>query len=201
MPKKKNRRKTKTKPQTRLLNPKKTTKAKENTPAARKTRIWPYLWSALLAVATLLGYAVLIPRVNISISDPVNPSDPFSSSVMISNTGYMPLDSVKASLSIQRIEGAGPNGEAITTIVGAPNYGSRITGEDLGPRDLGLDDRFTFALNDINKINGALKSADIAVVVQYEFPIIHFKSSKIFPYFARKQSNGNFYWYPEPPPK
>jgi hypothetical protein len=42
-------------------------------------------------------------------------------------------------------------------------------------------------------------SADIAIIVDYEIPLIHLTREKIFPLSAKRQSNGNFYWYARSP--
>src|SRR4051812_15629242 len=55
--------------------------------------------AAILAIATLLGYSVLVPRVTISASDPVDPEQPFSSSVTITN-GLLPINAVQPSIAI-----------------------------------------------------------------------------------------------------
>jgi hypothetical protein len=59
-----------------------------------------------------------------------------------------------------------------------------------------LDDKFTFALNDVLDTHpGQLESAAIDVTVEYEIPIIHWKREKMFPMVAHRQTNGRFYWY------
>jgi hypothetical protein len=59
-----------------------------------------------------------------------------------------------------------------------------------------IDDRFTVALNDVlgTAAPGGLQYADIAVIVDYEIPIIHWKRKKTFPIYTRKASNGKLYW-------
>jgi hypothetical protein len=66
------------------------------------------------------------------------------------------------------------------------------------PVHLGLDDRFTCDLKEFFEGPGPprLVSADVAVAVQYQIPIIHLKREKMFPLFAAQQHDGIFRWYP-----
>jgi hypothetical protein len=59
------------------------------------------------------------------------------------------------------------------------------------PTTSGLDDRFTFSLKDMFRGMGI---GDLAVVIDYEIPIIHLKRRKIFPILSRRRSNGTAYW-------
>jgi hypothetical protein len=156
------------------------------------TRLSLHSYHALLVTATIVGgLVVLIPRTTVSASDPVDPADAFSSLVTVSNTGYIPLLSVKPYIGMQRIS-------AIDgfELKGAPNYTSRINVDAWKSHRLGLDDKFTFALNDLYKVcPGRMAGADLAVIVDYEIPLIHIKLEKIFPIYARKQTDGHFYWY------
>jgi hypothetical protein len=157
----------------------------------KKTRI--PLFGSILAIATLLGYAILIPRVTAVVSDPPDENDPFSSSITITNTGYIPLHSVTANFSVGTIKFLAPQGPL--TVVG-DEAKQVFSVSKWPPHDLGLDDRFTVSLNDPFIGNRrALISAQIAVIVKYEWPLVHIHAEKRFPIFAKKASNGNFYWY------
>lgn len=80
-------------------------------------------------------------------------------------------------------------------------YGPELVGRGWSNHHLGLDERFTVALNDLFDDRGPnLNSADLAIVVTYQIPIIHLQRQKTFPFIAHKQINGQFYWYPEPVP-
>jgi hypothetical protein len=155
--------------------------------------------AVILGVLTFIGgLAVLWPRVGVTVSDPVDTNDPFSASATVSNTGFLPLHDVNAWFGLVRIVG-GVNG---ATYEGAANYGTRIQPKALEEKHtLTMDDKFTFALNDIIsfcKCSG--ESADIAVIVEYHIPIIGLRLEKIFPYYLRKQG-GNYYWYAKTPPR
>jgi len=61
---------------------------------------------------------------------------------------------------------------------------------------MGLDDTFTIALNEVTQVRREdLEYADIAIVVDYEVPVIHLKREKVFPLIAHRQTDGKFYWY------
>jgi hypothetical protein len=171
---------------------------KEHEHKNRRGRI-SLLGTGILAVATLLGYSVLIPRVTPVASDPVDSNDPFSASVTITNTGYLPVNSVSVSIAVGKITSISSSGKPVS-FVGADHFSSKIFRTDWQRPDLGLDDGFTIALNDVfTASKQRLVSADIAVVIDYEIPLIHWNCEKIFPLYARRQSNGNFYWYKNPP--
>jgi hypothetical protein len=129
------------------------------------------------------------------VSDPVDLDDPFSASVTVTNTGYIWLYSVTPYVGIAsvRTKGSPPDNKDLKT------YSSRtpkFRRSEWPIRNLGLDDKFTFALNEVLGTNrGQLESAAIAVVVDYKTPITYWKMEKIFPYVARRQTNGEFYWY------
>jgi hypothetical protein len=149
-------------------------------------------------MATLLGYLVLIPRITVSASEPVDSDDPFSSSITVTNTGYIPLRNVGFAVAFGEISvrsGAG--------IIGSDNQYSSLLIPDIGKgRDLGLDDKFQFPFNAV--IDGdkeSLRSANFAIVIHYEIPVIHLFREKLFPLEVREQNNGNFYWYAQPWPK
>jgi hypothetical protein len=145
--------------------------------------------------ATILAYAILIPRPVPTISEPVNIEDPFSSSVTITNNGFITLD--RASLGISPKEIVAESGQRIE----APEGASIVQG-GWQPQDLGMDKSFTYAMNDIFMLGkNRLDSAEIEIVVSYEIPIIHLRRQERFPWYARKQTNGNFYWYSGQMPK
>ena len=154
-----------------------------------------WLWGGLLGLCTIMGgAAVVLPRVTAVFSDPPDENDPFSSSITITNIGYIPLDSVTANLSVGAIQFLSPEGQP-RTLLGDEARGSISVSEWL-PHNLGIDDRFTVSLNDPFKSNRkSLVGAQIAIVVDYELPLIHWHREKRFPVFAKRASNGNFYWY------
>jgi hypothetical protein len=172
----------------------------------RDTRQHPSIVGALLGLATLVGVPAAVvafwPRVTVTASDPVDPTQPFSSSMTITN-GLLPLDSVYPSIAVGDV-GFMMNGKAIH-IKSTNPYGA-VLGHDWPQRDMGIDEKVTFALNDLPlppfyADQKELIDAKIAVVVNYKLPIVHVKLQKRFYFFARRQTNGNFYWYSDSNPK
>jgi hypothetical protein len=173
-------------------------KPQKQKPKAKRKKTGISLLAVVLGIATLIGVpaaiVAFVPRVTAVVSDPPNNNDPFSSSITITNTGTIPLDSVTASISFGTIQFFGPQGQPITLL-------GDEAGDDLGvskwpPHDLGLDDRFTVSLNDSFTGNRkTLVGAQIALIVKYELPLVHIRGEKRFPVVAKRATNGNFYWY------
>ena len=181
----------------------KATKSTKKPPTAAKTRTRRILGRVGTGVVALVSFVAagvtLLPRVTATVSDPVAPEDPFSSSVTITNTGYIFLRSVDASVAVKNVTTL-EHGKQIS-ITGSPDFKSRFRRTQWYPQTLGLDDHFTFAINDLlGAYKEPLISADLAIVVKYYTPIFPIAGEKIFPIYARKQSNGNFYWYARAPP-
>ena len=169
----------------------------------RKRGRFSLLVAGVLAIATLLGYSVLVPRVTVTASDPVDPEQPFSSSITIAN-GLIPLDSVQPSIALDDIGFLNSNGRPIHLKAEQPYQ--TVLAHNWAVRDMGTDEQMTFAMNDlpiiafsVNKKN--LIDARIAVLVNYRLPIVHIAMRKPFYFFAKRQTNGNFYWYHDSTPK
>jgi hypothetical protein len=85
-------------------------------------------------------------------------------------------------------------------IKGSPGYGGALLPADGQNQSLAMDDRLSFPISDtIRSDKNNLASADIAILVGYRLPLIHIERDKLFPMEARRQPNGNFYWYAKAP--
>lgn len=169
-----------------------------------RTRTFSAISGAVVLIGFIAAAVTLLPRVTVTVSDPVDANNPFSSSVTITNTGYIPLNSVRAGICFDVIQISRPAGSKPpqTTLLGDCRKQS-IFLDTLVPHDLGLDDRFTFSISDFfgNPVEhqSGLESAKISIVVPYRLPLLYFERQKRFPLFAKRQSNGNFYWYADAP--
>jgi hypothetical protein len=166
----------------------------------RKTKIRQLPLSIILGVATLVGGLVaivtLFPRLTVNVSDPVNPDDPFSSSIVITNTGYIPLDTVHPCIGIGTI---GYNGAIDPWTPNRKVTYLTCISKEYWTNNLGIDQKITIAVNEFLQIKAPMDFAHIAVLVDYEIPIIHVKRDKVFPISAKRQTNGKLYWYSMPP--
>jgi hypothetical protein len=156
------------------------------------------LFGLLSGTAALIGVigvlATFLPRVTVTTSDPVDDNNPFSSNVTVTNTGYIPLDSVMPNIGLRKMTFGDP--KAPTTFQGpANNQYVRFANTRWQSSDLGLDEKLTIGLNEVWGIQPNLLSADVAIVVEYKIPIIRWKRRKTFPLYAMKQTNGKWYWY------
>jgi len=166
--------------------------------AVKKREEMPAL-AILLGLATLIGALAAIvtffPRLTPSVSDPSDPNDPFSSSVTITNSGYMPLNSVDATVCLNELHLREPQKDPTYGAYGgdsnSPSY-ARFGSKNWKTHYLGLDDRFTFLLNDA--FAPGFGEGSLALIVDYEIPVIHLKREKVFPLLSKKRNNGTFYW-------
>jgi hypothetical protein len=165
----------------------------------KKSRFSPI--ALILGGATLIGVPAGVvafwPRVTATVSDPVDSTNPFSAIVTIANTGYLPLVSVEPVFKLGKMTFGSPLHP--TTIEGyaGEKYG-RVKSTNWHSAYLGIDDKFTFGLNEIWGKQPDLLSADVAILVDYKIPIIHWRREKRFPLSAVRQTIGNFYWYSTP---
>ena len=154
----------------------------------------------LLGLATLLGglaaALAFIPRPYVSVSDPVDSANPFSSKFTIKN-GNIPLSDVCVAVGFGKIN----LGNVIIGTVGGkfPQKYAVIQMEKWQHHYLNMDEGFDVTPADIfGPGPSTLQKADIAIIVKYKPWFIPIRRSKAFRYEAHKQTNGNFYWYELP---
>ena len=145
-------------------------------------------------IATVLTFSVLIPRLDIVVSDPVDAENPFSSSVTITDSGLLPLKEISMGFALKQVSAYALDGSTVT--IKGDDFRSVLHRDSWVCPYLTMDDRLTVALNDVLTVpEHRLRSANIAIIVNYRIPIINLKFSKLFPIYAKRQSNGQFYWY------
>jgi hypothetical protein len=172
-------------------------KGKQPEAQGKKGRIT--LWSLVSIIATLLAYLVLIPRVTPALSEPADPNNPFTSSLTVTNNSVYPVKSVEAFIRPKTIcPSLGPCPEK-TEFPDPHRYDKDLSPDfartQRGTHDLGTDQAFTIALNDMFDWGADPQFVDLAIIIRYEIPIIHWKREKKFPCYTRMQSNGKLYWY------
>jgi hypothetical protein len=171
---------------------------------AQKTRARTSLWAWLLGIATLIGALAAImtflPRPVVSVADPVDPENPYSSAFTITNGNFIPLTDVSLGFFPILVNMGG------VKLVGEPN--AFLTRPEWMNHYLGIDEKFTITLAECLGPTGYLKSppqywrdlreADIKLVVKYKPWFIPIERQKEFRFTAHKQSNGKIYWYSTP---
>jgi hypothetical protein len=170
-------------------------KTKPPKPSLR-SRVARVLVFAIGIPGVLAATLYFVPRLTTTVSDPVDPRDPFSFSITVTNTGIIPLKKALPGLCWDQITIIRPQGPS--TLLGDCQKQTIYISEWI-PHDLGLDESFTFSLNQflgsIPSHGASLVSARIGIVVRYQLPWIRIHREKRFSLFAKRQSNGNFYWY------
>jgi hypothetical protein len=139
--------------------------AKKTTKAERKT-----VWTRIIEISSLVGVAIALvtslPRISVSVSDPVDQSNPFSASFTIRNDSVIPLKDVRLFVGLGQIDPIGSSQihHAIPTFesrFGIPQWQDS--------RSLGIDEQQTVTLDDLSKNNVVpIVFADIAVIVIYK---------------------------------
>ncbi len=173
----------------------------------RLEKIEPKKRGSLRLIAKTLGFLTgilsiavallsLLPRINVTVSDPPDLENAFSALVTVTNTGFIPLRSVGVDMGVGEVCTQHAPCAAREFPDPTRTYSSRLHREQLPDHDLKIDDHFTIALDDISRVadEGGLVYADIAVIIHYRLPIIYLSQEKVFPLYTRKASNGKLYW-------
>lgn len=162
---------------------------------AGKTKTRKRLLVYLLAIATLVGgvagAVTFLPRVSVSVADPVDPYNPLSSAFTVTNNGYVPLKAINLTFGFRLLEGV----DAPVTPRPEPSKEiyTRFRRPEWTPFDLTIDQTHTVTPGDIFRMN--IRDGCIALIVSYTLPLFPFRMEKFFPFRAHGQSNGRFYWF------
>jgi hypothetical protein len=150
------------KKRTKRVEPKK----QQKKATIEKRRISPL--GFVLALATLLGGIVavvtLLPRVTATVSDPVDPTNPFSAIVTIENAGYIRLTSVEPLFGLRDMAFGDPRYPRTIDSSSKEKY-AEIKSTGWHPSDLGLGKKISFGLNEIWGKQPHLLTANIAILV------------------------------------
>lgn len=177
----------------------KDTEAKE--PPLRKKFVAILLF--LIGVPGIIaGILSLLPRVNATLSEPSDPNNPFSATVTVVNTGYIPLSAVESDFAVKKIEYGNP-AQPMVFRSDTGSYDVIVKDLTRTPVYLGIDDRFSYDLDAQFQGPPSIVRANIAIAVRYELPIIHLKQEKLFPEVAARradtpssrQVDGKFHWH------
>jgi hypothetical protein len=134
---------------------------------------------------------MLLPRLSVTVNEPVDPSNAMSASFTITNSGFIPLWDVAAKLLVRYLS-ASAQGVTITSV---GETGTRFTGPAWFAHRLNMDDHFTLAPNDL--VTRATEG-DVSVVVVYRPWILPIRCVRTFRFVTHRESNGYNYWFAVP---
>lgn len=184
--------------------PKKRAPPKSTPPPKQKPLLELVMAHPLVAlislVATLCGLAVgaltLLPRVIVSPPSPqVDSNNVLSVSFDVSNAGYIPLNDVDLGFAPVLMDGPGMPG--ITGQLkpdGTPDFTYSIYLPGSRGHHLGLDERITFDLASLVRVNGTINRADIGIVISYLPWRIPIHRRKVFRFVTVKDYKGRINW-------
>jgi len=175
--------------------PKEKKRAQTNRGTSERPRLQAWAGWAISGGLALITVISFRPRLTLGASDPLNPADPFSSRITITNNSFYTLRNVSFAVAMGSISVRQGGG-----IAGAGNQYEALLFPDIGRgKDLATDDKREFPFNNIidgDKDN--LKNRNFAVLMHYETPLLPLKFNKLFPLQVIAQNDGNFHWYAEP---
>jgi hypothetical protein len=145
------------------------------------------------------GFAAILtflPRISISPSDPPDLQDIFSASFTITNTNFIPLRDVSASVAAGNIL----LGDSPPNVKTRSNeFNLRLQIPDWTNHNLDIDEKFAITPQDVINFPKSPSSiyADIGIVVTYKPWFLPFHREKIFRFVTHRQ-NDHLYWYSAP---
>lgn len=172
----------------------------EDTKATRRPLLQRIVRIATLVVgvpSVVAAILTLLPRLSATMSDPVDPDNPFSSSITILNTGFIPLPNTRLSICVKRFTTVGAVKQNVTSDY---TRWPCFQNAKWGSHYMGLDDKFTVTMSDFIGIDPStsLNEATFFLKVTYDMPIIEsWERDKLYGFTAYRQTNGRFYWYAE----
>jgi hypothetical protein len=157
----------------------------------------------VLGLATLIGgFAAVIafvPRPSVSVGDPVDPKNAFSSAFTVSNNN-LPLEHVAVGVIPRQVDMSTHNRVSadVDAVLTVPSWQAH---------NLGIDEKLTFSLTELfGREEGGIKfpegaqleTAEIIVTVDYDPWFIPWSRRKKFRFRTHRQSNNQLYWYSVP---
>ena len=161
-------------------------------PAKRGTTIWTIVSGS----ATVLAFLVLWPRVNISVSNPIDPENVFSASFVISNTGLVQMNHTNVSIycGFMKMFGGGAN---ITNTTDHPETAGE-NGLHFEPpdwQDHSIAPDISITVSPESQIVGwKVPEADILLVISYRPWSLPFRLKKKSRWVAIPDGSGRVYW-------
>ena len=159
---------------------------------------WKLTFGASVVVTILAGGAFFLPRMTVEpTSETVDESVPSPITFVIANTSVIPLWNVQPFLGVCTVDilGGGPGPKQKCS---GPLY-PRMVGSNKWPkRTLGIDERYTIAIQDAFFIGAPTSGYDISIIVEYEAWFIPWTRHKEFRYETRILADHKIHWFARP---
>lgn len=158
---------------------------------AKKTPliILKIIGGVLTFVLSYAGLFSFLPRISVSSGQSLDAHDPFLTSFIIKNDGFLPIDRIEYALLLNH---------AKTIRVSYTNVLEMVQ-QDSIPRLLPNDTSTIFITQFNSSVSGGgpVESADISIVIQYHpWPIPFIPLTKKFSFKTFKNSTNEFFWLP-----
>lgn len=152
------------------------------------------LRSFIFAAIAVISFVLLLwPRITVTPSEPVDPTNSLSTLFTITNSGFIPLRKVSASLGLGEIQ---PVGKPLDPNVGFDNP-SGLARTAWSNHSLDMDDSYTISPFEMIHAYGDRQAA-IEIVIQYHLWLLPWTVTRRFRFETNRQSNGRLYWYSIP---
>jgi hypothetical protein len=159
------------------------------------------LWRALAFVIGIPGvFAALVtflPRVSVAATDPVDQTQPFTSSFTITNESIFPLRDVGAGFGIIESNTMPvPFDEQNRPRLKPRPDMFQFTLPQWNGHSLDLNDKFSINTEHLYGLGGGaiLSGADIYIVVHYQPWVIPWKRTRVFRFVTHHYKNGSYTW-------
>lgn len=144
---------------------------------------------ALLAAIAL--FFEFSPKIAVSLDQPLDLSDAFSSPFMVANDGYLPLNEVSARCALNQVDFARNRFKNIVVASHIDIAAEMLPGEKLTVKcrfreTIGVADSDTF------------ENADISIAIEYRLWFWPNKRQREFRFISAHASDGSWHWLPQP---
>ncbi len=162
-------------------------------PPSSRLNLGKYILAGIAVLGFLIALLTLLPRITVNASEPVDPTNSLSALFTITNSGFIPLRKVSASLGLGEIQ---PVGKPLDPDVGFDNP-SGLARTAWSNHSLDMDDSYTISPFEMIHAYGDRQAA-IEIIIQYNPWLLPWTVTRRFRFETRRQSNGRLYWYSIP---
>lgn len=156
-------------------------------------------WSAIGIVAVgfgiYVGYVQLSPRISVSASAALNPSDPFSTPFVISNDGYLPIRDVEFLCRLTDVNARPPGINLSFENISVQGPDQFLGDKNQQTRDIAAGGHATTKCN-LSPLFPVMpiENADISITVIFRPAFFRSQKAKYFRFVTARGSDGQLRW-------